>query len=257
MIPTDLCASFADHEGTVEGVPLDLERDAARRGRMHPLDGHAICLWHCDGRGEYALYDQPQANWRREVGVADAEDILPLTTIVPGCYAERWPHIEFRGDRERRTALSGEAAALTALPQDVVSPIYESDPRYQGSTRAMSMITLESDNVFAGSSEDEIDQRMLAMEGTSAGNTGRVTIPVDFDAERDLSVPPPPPAGSAPADRSSLRHAADPRMKKAAPTGGLDPLAEGAFSAFRHPRNRARSRRDRADAGGRSCAAGR
>ncbi|WP_375262420.1 hypothetical protein [Palleronia sp.] len=85
---------------------------------------HATYLWHCNAVGAYSLYDQPQANWPRGVRVADAEGAARFTSIVPGCYAGRWPHIHFEVFKSPEAAVSGEAAVLTArfaLPQDVLA----------------------------------------------------------------------------------------------------------------------------------------
>ncbi|PTQ72595.1 hypothetical protein [Celeribacter persicus] len=95
ILRTDITTSFGDYEGEVEGVPLELELTLQDHDGCTPLEGYAIYIWHCDGEGKYSLYDHTEANWLRGLAIADAEGKVKFTTIVPGCYPSRWPHIHF------------------------------------------------------------------------------------------------------------------------------------------------------------------
>ncbi|WP_375687012.1 hypothetical protein [Pseudooceanicola sp. LIPI14-2-Ac024] len=199
VIRTDLRASFGGMAGAAEGVTLELELRLVDADGCTPLEGHAIYLWHCDAEGHYSLYDAPEANWLRGVGVADEGGHVRFTTIVPGCYDGRWPHIHFEVFESVAAAVGGAASVLTAqiaLPEDQAAALYAGDARYSNGTRNLGRITIASDNVFGDNTDAEVAQQTLAMTGSAAaGFAGTVTIPVDFDADRSVGAPPPPPGG--------------------------------------------------------------
>lgn len=203
ILRTDITTSFGDYEGSVEGVPLELELTLMNVDGCTPLAGYAIYIWHCDGGGKYSLYDYTDANWLRGLAVADDEGKVRFTTIVPGCYDGRWPHIHFEVFETTEKAVSGEASLLTAqiaIPEAEALVVYNDDvDEYPNSTRNLGRITIPSDNVFGDNSDEEVAQQTLAMTGDAeAGYTGAVTIPVDFDADRTLSMPAPPDGMGAP-----------------------------------------------------------
>ncbi|GGB10295.1 dioxygenase family protein [Allosediminivita pacifica] len=196
VIRRDLRGSFGEMTEDTEGVPLQLDLQLIDADGCTPLAGHAIYVWHCDATGHYSLYDAPQANWLRGVGIADDEGHVTFTTIVPGCYDGRWPHIHFEVFESAGAAVSGADPVLTAqiaLPADVCARVYAADARYSNGTRNLGRISLARDNVFGDNSAAELAQQTLSMTGTpGTGYAGAVIIPVDFDADRDLSMPPPP-----------------------------------------------------------------
>lgn len=199
VVRDDIRPSFADYTGTADGAGLVFELTLLDAKACTPLAGHAVYLWHCNAAGEYSLYDVADQNYLRGVAVTDAEGKLRLTSIVPGCYAGRWPHIHFEVFTDLAAAVSGQASVLTAqiaLPHDVVAPLYDADPRYAGSSENLSRLSIARDNVFGDNTQAEITQQTLAMSGDAAqGYAGSVTIPVDFTADRNVSMQPPPPGG--------------------------------------------------------------
>ncbi|MBT9383133.1 hypothetical protein KM176_04620 [Pseudooceanicola sp. CBS1P-1] len=208
ILREDLRASFGDDfSGDVDGVLLDLELTLLDAEGCTPLAGYAIYAWHCDGTGEYSLYDVTDANWLRGLAVADDEGKVKFTTIVPGCYPGRWPHIHFEIFKTAEKAVSGEASELTAqiaLPESVVGPIYSKDDRYGDSLTNLQANSISQDNVFGDNTDAEIEQQTLVMTGDSTeGYRGSVVIPVDFKADRTVSMAPPPggmPPGGKPGD---------------------------------------------------------
>lgn len=199
VIRQDLRSSFAGMTPVAEGVPLSLALTLVAADGCTPLAGHAIYVWHCDGEGKYSLYDHTDANWLRGVGLADDAGQVHFTTIVPGCYDGRWPHIHFEVFTDVAAAVGGAASVLTAqiaLPEPEMADVYATDDRYPNGTRNLGRITIPSDNVFGDNSESQIAQQTLAMTGDpKTGYAGTVTIPVDFNADRSISMPPPPPGG--------------------------------------------------------------
>jgi len=199
VIREDLRPSFGTLTPVADGLQLDLELTLVDADGCTPLADHAIYIWHCDTTGLYSLYDTPEANYLRGVGVADADGKVRFTTIFPGCYDGRWPHIHFEVFENVEAAVSGEASVLTAqiaLPQAECAAVYAADARYSNGTRNLGRISIASDNVFADNSEAAIAQQTLALTGDpQTGYRGTLTIPVDFAAERSATMAAPPGGG--------------------------------------------------------------
>ena len=202
VIRKDLRASFGDYTGEVDGERLDLELTLQNTDGCTPLAGHAIYVWACDTTGLYSLYDTPDANYLRGVGVSDDNGLVQFTTVFPGCYDGRWPHIHFEVFESAEAAVSGEASVLTAqmaLPEAECAALYGADSRYSNGTRNLGRISLPTDNVFSDNTVAELDQQMLSLTGgLGDGYVGNLTIPIDFEADRSVSMPPPPGEGGLP-----------------------------------------------------------
>lgn len=195
VVREDLRPSFNGAEGLAGGVELTLDLVLTDAGSCTALAGHAIYLWHCDAEGRYSLYDLPEANYLRGVGVSDAEGRVRFKTIVPGCYAGRWPHMHFEIFQTAEAAVSGEASVLTAqiaLPEALCIAVYDADARYTNSVPNLNGVTLERDNVFGDNTDAQIEQQTPMMQGSVIdGYIGTLSIPVDFDADRTISMPRP------------------------------------------------------------------
>lgn len=193
VIREDIRSSFAGYDGTAEGIRLNLLLTVTNADGCAPLAGHAIYVWHCDTVGEYSLYDLPERNFLRGVGIADEQGLVRFTTIFPGCYDGRWPHIHFEVFETPEFAVSGRASVLTAqiaLPKTPSAAVYEQDARYTNGTRNLGRISIPTDNVFADNTPAQIEQQTLALTGSVAeGFTGHLTIPVDFNADRSVALP--------------------------------------------------------------------
>lgn len=202
VIRQDLRTSFGSLTRVADGLQLDLELTLVNADGCTPLEGHAIYLWHCDTTGNYSLYDITDANFLRGVGVADAEGKVRFTTIFPGCYDGRWPHIHFEVFESIEAAVSGEASVLTAqiaMPEADCADVYAADARYSNGTVNLGRISIATDNVFSDNSADEIAQQTPVLTGDpQRGYTGVVTIAVDLTAERSSGGLMAPPEGAAP-----------------------------------------------------------
>jgi len=205
VIRTDLRPSFGTLTPVAEGVQLDLELTLVNADGCTPLVDHAIYIWHCDTIGKYSLYDTPDANYLRGVGISDADGKVRFTTIVPGCYDGRWPHIHFAVFESAEKAVSGDTSLLTAqiaMPEDTSAAVYAADGRYSNGTRNLGRISIATDMVFRDNSEAELAQQTLAITGdVNNALVGTVTIPVDLTASRTSAGNMPmgaPPSGNPP-----------------------------------------------------------
>ncbi|WP_238363837.1 hypothetical protein [Mesobacterium pallidum] len=182
VIRRDLRPSFNGLAPVAAGTRLDLRMTLVSVGDVcTPLAGRAVYAWHCDGVGRYSLYDDPDRNYLRGVGISDAEGNVDFTTIFPGCYPSRWPHIHFEVWDSAEEAVSGRAARLTsqlALPEAQSAAVYAADTdAYAGATRNLARNDFDRDGIFRDNSAAEKAQQMVALTGDpAAGYSGTVTV---------------------------------------------------------------------------------
>jgi protocatechuate 3,4-dioxygenase beta subunit len=144
------------------------------------LSGGAVYLWHCDRDGNYSLYSNglEDENYLRGVQEIGADGSVTFTTVFPGCYAGRWPHIHFEVYSDVATAVASGPIVKTsqiALPKEACEAVYATSG-YDSSVRNLSQISLASDNVFG---DDGGIHQIATMTGSaSAGYTAALTIGV-------------------------------------------------------------------------------
>lgn len=180
IVREDLRASFGGASGVAKGVPLTLTLTVlGGDGTCGPVEGYAVYVWHCDGNGDYSLYSQATAeeNYLRGVQVTDAAGQVTFTTIFPGCYAGRMPHLHFEVFKSVDQATSGTSSIRTsqlAFPVDVCNDIYASSD-YPQSAQNLSQISFATDNVFS----DGVDAQLATVTGdVSGGYTATLTVGV-------------------------------------------------------------------------------
>ncbi|MEV8273102.1 intradiol ring-cleavage dioxygenase [Microbacterium sp. NPDC077184] len=181
IIRRDLRTSLGS-SATVEGVPAEVTlRITDMASGDAPFAGVAVYAWHCDAQGRYSMYSDGVTGetWLRGVQIADANGQVTFTTIVPGCYAGRWPHIHFEVYPDAASitdAANAIATSQLALPQAMLETVYAL-PAYDGSARNLSGVSLASDNVFG---EDGGALQMATVTGdTAAGYTASLVVRVD------------------------------------------------------------------------------
>jgi protocatechuate 3,4-dioxygenase beta subunit len=181
IVRQDLRPSFAGMTPVAQGVQFDLAISLVDvSAACAPLAGHTVYVWHCDREGRYSLYDTEDSNYLRGVGITDAEGRLAFTTVFPGCYQGRWPHLHFEVFASPEKAVSGDASLLTsqfALPADVCQTVYGSAPGYDESVAYLSSLSLASDGIFRGNTPEQIAAQTIAMTGNPAeGYSGAVMV---------------------------------------------------------------------------------
>jgi protocatechuate 3,4-dioxygenase beta subunit len=169
VIREDIRPSIGGLAPVAEGVPLQLEitLDDVNRA-CAPLAGHAVYLWQCDAAGVYSIYGATDRNYLRGVAISDAEGRLRLTTVFPGCYPGRWPHLHFEVFASADAAVSGGAALLTgqfALPEAECRAVYAEGGAYAASLPALEGVSLTRDGIFRRSSDEELAAQMLTLTG--------------------------------------------------------------------------------------------
>ncbi|SPH17664.1 hypothetical protein DEA8626_01188 [Defluviimonas aquaemixtae] len=182
VVREDLRPSFAGQGGTADGVPMRLTVAIVSADGCTPLPGAALYIWHCDAAGRYSLYDLPDRNYLRGLGIADAAGKLRFTTIVPGCYAGRWPHFHFEVFADAAAATNGRAARLTsqfALPEAPIKKTYRASRAYSRSVSNLERTSFARDVVFRDNSDGEMEAMMLTLTGApEQGYLCDVTVPL-------------------------------------------------------------------------------
>jgi protocatechuate 3,4-dioxygenase beta subunit len=181
VVRSDITSSFGASTGVADGVPLRLVlnvQDLASGG--DPLIGAAVYVWHCDAEGRYSLYSEgaTDENYLRGVQEVGADGNATFTSIFPGCYTGRWPHIHFEVYESLDAATNGRNAVKTsqlAFPKTVSDAVY-ADERYPGSADNLAQLSLQSDMVFA---DDGAVLQLATMSGDiDAGYTALLAVRV-------------------------------------------------------------------------------
>jgi len=172
VLRSDIRASFgsagtAVAPGTRMTVTLKL---VSATSGCAPLQGLAVYLWHCNATGGYSLYSTGVTgqNYLRGVQVSDANGEVTFTTIFPGCYPGRWPHMHFEVYADAASATSGRNALRTsqlALPDATCRTVYGQAATYGSSLSNLNGVSLATDNVFA---DDRAVLQLASVTGDNA-----------------------------------------------------------------------------------------
>lgn len=179
IVRSDIRTSVGSASGTAAGVPLTLRvRLVNVNAACATLEGWAIYLWHCTRDGKYSLYSSgvTSENYLRGVQATDSSGTATFTTIFPGCYSGRMPHIHFEVYRSVNTATSADNKLLTsqmAFPTEVCETVYDNASGYSASVSNLSQISFATDNVFS----DGHDTQMLSITGdVGSGYVATITV---------------------------------------------------------------------------------
>ncbi|MGW0497399.1 intradiol ring-cleavage dioxygenase [Streptomyces sp. NPDC003007] len=182
VVRSDIRQSFGDSAGgTAQGVPLTITLTVvdAASGCGTPKQGAAVYVWQCDREGAYSLYSDgvTEENYLRGVQETDEQGRVTFTSIFPGCYPGRWPHLHFEvygslADATAATSITN--TSQLAFPEDVCDAVYATDG-YGTSVRNLSGLSLEDDGIFS----DGHERQLATMKGsTTEGYTATLTVPV-------------------------------------------------------------------------------
>jgi protocatechuate 3,4-dioxygenase beta subunit len=204
VVRSDIRSSFGTGTATAEGVPMTLElviADLAKGGT--PFAGVAVYVWHCTNVGEYSLYSKgiENENYLRGVQIAGADGRVRFTSIFPGCYDGRWPHIHFEvypdqaGITDHTKVI---ATSQVALPQNVCEQVY-AQPGYDQSAPNLKKVSLSSDNVFG---DDSGALQLATVTGdVTSGYTVTLNVGVDTTSTPSAGAPPSGGPGGQPPSR--------------------------------------------------------
>jgi protocatechuate 3,4-dioxygenase beta subunit len=181
IVRRDIRASLGKPAGVAAGTQLDLAIALVNVGAScAPLAGCAVYLWHCDAEGRYSIYDLAGESYLRGVAVTDAEGKAQFTTILPGCYPGRYPHMHFEVYPSLEKATSYSNRVLTsqlAMPADICRAVYSAASAYRASVASLARSPIERDGIFADGTPKQRAAQMASLKGEPAtGLQGNVTI---------------------------------------------------------------------------------
>lgn len=150
-----------------------------------PIEGLAVYLWHCNATGGYSLYSSgvTTENYLRGVQVSDSNGQVTFTSIYPGCYSGRWPHIHFEVFASLEDATTGSNAGRTsqiAMPEAQSRLVYAQTSLYPSSTSNLNQISLASDNVFGD--DDGVTQLATVTGDNTNGYAAFLEVGLAVDA---------------------------------------------------------------------------
>lgn len=181
VVRQDIRTSIGSASGTAAGITLTVnltlvDSDAG----CVPLPGAAVHVWHATADGRYSMYSNgiTDENYLRGVQESSDNGMLSFTTILPGCYQGRWPHIHFEVYADLASATNGGNAIATsqlAFPRETCEVVYGA-AGYETSRSNLERVSLDSDNVFG---DDGAVHQMATMSGdNAAGWVADLTVTV-------------------------------------------------------------------------------
>jgi protocatechuate 3,4-dioxygenase beta subunit len=180
IVRSEIRSSFGSSTIVAEGVPLTVVLTVRDAATGDALSGGAVYAWHCDRDGAYSLYGDglENVNYLRGVQEIGADGSVTFSTIFPGCYSGRWPHIHFEVYADVETAVASGPIVKTsqiALPKEACESVYAT-PGYEQSVRNLAQTSLASDMVFG---DDQGIHQLASMTGSAtAGYTAMLTVGV-------------------------------------------------------------------------------
>ena len=178
IVRRDIRPSFGEFTGVADGIALSIRLNLQDASTCAALPGAAAYLWHCDREGRYSLYTITDQNYLRGVQEADGNGVVTFTSIFPGCYSGRWPHIHFEVYPSLDAATDDAnkiATSQIALPEQRCDEVYAT-AGYEQSVANLGQISLESDNVFGD--DGGVHQLGTVTGDLANGLTVELTVPV-------------------------------------------------------------------------------
>jgi protocatechuate 3,4-dioxygenase beta subunit len=182
IVRSDIRSSVAGASGVAAGVPLTirLKIENVAQG-CEAAAGATVYLWHCTREGGYSMYSSGiiGENFLRGVQEADSDGYVTFTTIFPGCYDGRMPHVHFEVYPSLARATSAANRVKTSqftFPLAIANEAYTSSG-YASSIGNLARMSFATDNVFS----DGTALQMASVTGTaSQGYSAALTVGVNW-----------------------------------------------------------------------------
>ncbi|WP_020652087.1 dioxygenase family protein [Massilia niastensis] len=182
IVRSDIRTSVAGASGTAPGVPLTIRLQLVNVvSDCAPATGAAVYLWHCTREGGYSMYSSgiTNENYLRGVQEADSQGLVTFTTIFPGCYDGRMPHVHFEVYPTLAKANSASNRIKTSqftFPMASLNEAYTASG-YGTSASNLARISYATDNVFS----DGTALQMASVTGNaSQGYVATITVGVSL-----------------------------------------------------------------------------
>jgi protocatechuate 3,4-dioxygenase beta subunit len=170
-------------DGSVkDGAPLALSFtvNAIARGVCRPLEGAVVDLWHCDAEGIYSdavdarYFDTRGKRFLRGYQVTDRSGVAKFTTIYPGWYPGRTPHIHYKIRSPQAEQSGFEFTGQMYFDESLTDRVYARPPYAARGKRAVSNLT---DRIY---NQDGGRQSMLSVAPSRQGYAGMFDVALDL-----------------------------------------------------------------------------
>ncbi len=145
-----------DRNGVLLDITLTIKNQTSGCGS---LEGALVDIWHCDAAGSYSEYGGTQmqqtnytnVHWLRGRQTTSSDGSVKFTSIFPGWYSGRAPHIHVHV-----YSAAGKSLLVTqiAFPKSVCDTVYTAANDYK--SHGTQDTTNERDNVFGDGYENEL-----------------------------------------------------------------------------------------------------
>ncbi|MFN8155815.1 MAG: hypothetical protein U0R68_00240 [Candidatus Nanopelagicales bacterium] len=152
IVRSDIRASYGTSSTVATGTPLTVRLTVRDASTGDALSGAAVYLWHADQQGRYSIYSNglEAENYLRGVQETDSTGTVEFSTVFPGCYDGRWPHIHFEVYESLAAATTSGPIVKTsqlAMPKETCEAVYAASG-YEASVQNLARTSLASDMVF-------------------------------------------------------------------------------------------------------------
>lgn len=178
IVRSDIRSSIGTATGVAAGVPMTVNLTLVNtKSACEPLAGYALYLWHCDQSGNYSMYSSAVVNENYLRGVQETDDsgVATFTTVFPGCYSGRMPHMHFEvypSLASAGTYASKVKTSQIAFPATACNAVYASSG-YEASVSNYASISFATDNVFS----DGVTLELASVSGSvAAGYVANLTV---------------------------------------------------------------------------------
>jgi len=165
-------------QGALLALTLNVFRVA--RGTCSPLKDAIIDVWQCDAEGVYSDAEDPRyfntvgKKFLRGYQVTDQNGVAKFTTIYPGWYPQRTPHIHYKIRSPRSATSPYEFIGQIYFDEATSDRVYAKPPYSARGKRSVSNVT---DRIY---NSDGGRQSMLTVAPNRDGYSGTFDVALDL-----------------------------------------------------------------------------
>ncbi|MGI9535036.1 MAG: intradiol ring-cleavage dioxygenase [Thermodesulfobacteriota bacterium] len=117
-----------------KGTSLKMVVTVVESKECKPIKDAVVDIWHADASGIYSGYknqgvDTTGQTYLRGIQVTDSEGKAGFTTIYPGLYPGRVPHVHFKVILDNKNYVTSQLY----FPTEISKQVYKNDPSYNKS----------------------------------------------------------------------------------------------------------------------------
>ena len=164
-----------------EGLPLALEIHVSSVDKTDckPLAGAVVDIWHCDAQGVYSDvmdsgFNTVGKKFLRGYQVTDTNGSVRFTTIYPGWYSGRTPHIHFKIRTDPKYMRVREFTSQLYFDDSITDHVYATQPYAQRGPRAPRN---KGDGIFRWSGGDQL---ILTLIKSDTGYVGSFNVGLEI-----------------------------------------------------------------------------